>query len=127
MRKALFYISVMILSPATLPAQDVFVPVAADAGPVAEGKYAPSWESLSQYEVPEWFRDAKFGMWVHRGAQCVEGSGDWMARGLYEGSRTYGHHVKNYGHPSEFGFFRACRRDSGGCGTMQAPVLKKRK
>ena len=70
-----------------------------------KGKFEPDWESLSQYEVPEWFRDAKFGIWAHWGPQCVEGSGDWMARGLYEeGSDAYKYHLANYGHPSEFGF-----------------------
>ncbi len=73
--------------------------------PMMTGQFAPTWESLSQYEVPEWFRDAKFGIWAHWGPQCVEGSGDWMARGLYEeGSHAYKHHCENYGHPSEVGF-----------------------
>ena len=69
------------------------------------GKFAPNYESLSQYQVPEWFRDVKFGIWAHWGPQCVEGSGDWMARNMYiEGSPAYNHHVKKFGHPSEFGF-----------------------
>jgi len=34
------------------------------------GKFQPTWQSLSQYEVPEWFRDAKFGIWAHWGPQC---------------------------------------------------------
>lgn len=73
--------------------------------PMATGKYTDSWESLSQYDVPEWFRDAKFGMWAHWGPQCVEESGDWMARGMYmEDSNEYKWHVERYGHPSEFGF-----------------------
>ena len=39
------------------------------------------------------------------GPQCVEGSGDWMARSMYlEGSAEYKHHVEHYGHPSEVGF-----------------------
>ena len=43
--------------------------------------------------------------WAHWEPQCVEGSGDWMARGMYqEGSHAYKHHVANYGHPSEVGF-----------------------
>ena len=70
-----------------------------------QGKYEPSWESLKQHETPEWFRDAKFGMWAHWGPQCVEGSGDWMAREMYmEGTGKYKYHVEHYGHPSEFGF-----------------------
>lgn len=70
-----------------------------------DGRFEATWESLSQYETPEWFRDAKFGIWAHWGPQCVEGSGDWMARGLYiEGSREYKYHCENYGHPSDVGF-----------------------
>ncbi len=70
------------------------------------GKFAPTWESLeSQYQVPEWFRNAKFGIWAHWGPQCVEGSGDWMARGMYqEGSAQWKFHREHYGHQSEFGF-----------------------
>lgn len=73
---------------------------------VEEGKYEPTWESLSQYdEAPEWFRDAKFGIWAHWGPQCEPESGDWYARGMYdEGSWQYKYHIEKYGHPSEFGF-----------------------
>lgn len=71
-----------------------------------EGKYEPTWESLSQYgEAPEWFQDVKFGIWAHWGPQCQPEQGDWYARGMYdEGSRQYKWHVENYGHPSVFGF-----------------------
>ena len=86
-------------------AQDFSIPVLEDDEPMATGKFEPTWESLSTYEVPEWFRNAKFGIWAHWGPQCVEGSGDWMARSLYmEGTREYEFHRKNYGHPSEVGF-----------------------
>ena len=91
--------------PVTLCAQDFLVKVSEAQEPMQTGKFAPTWESLSRYEVPDWFRDAKFGMWAHWGPQCVEGSGDWMARGMYqEGSKQYKYHVENFGHPSEFGF-----------------------
>ncbi len=71
-----------------------------------KGMYEPTWESLSQYgEAPEWFQDAKFGIWAHWGPQCQPEQGDWYARAMYdEGSRQYKWHVENYGHPSEFGF-----------------------
>ena len=69
------------------------------------GKFEPTWESLKQYEIPEWFRDAKFGIWAHWGPQCQPEQGDWYARYMYvEGSRQYKWHVEHYGHPSEFGF-----------------------
>lgn len=81
------------------------VAVLPDAEPMEQGKFNPTWASLAQYEVPEWFRDAKFGIWAHWGPQCVEGSGDWMAREMYhEGTNKYNHHLKHYGHPSEIGF-----------------------
>lgn len=71
-----------------------------------KGLYEPTWESLSQYgEAPEWFQDAKFGIWAHWGPQCQPEQGDWYARNMYnEGSRQYKWHVEHYGHPSESGF-----------------------
>jgi alpha-L-fucosidase len=67
--------------------------------------FEPTWESLAQFRTPEWFRDAKFGMWAHWGPQCVPEQGDWYARQMYEeGSRDYIAHVARYGHPSRFGF-----------------------
>ena len=86
-------------------AQTTPIPVTEAHEPMAKGKYQPTWQSLQQHATPEWFRDAKFGIWAHWGPQCVEGSGDWMARGMYiEGSHAYKHHAEHYGHPSEVGF-----------------------
>ena len=71
----------------------------------AKGPFKPTWESLQQYKTPEWYRDAKFGMWAHWGPQCQPESGDWYARGMYEeGSWQYKIHLQKYGHPSKFGF-----------------------
>ena len=76
-----------------------------NAEPMKEGKFEPTCESLQQYEVPEWFCDAKFGMWTHWGPQCQPERGDWYARGMYdEGSWQYKAHIEQYGHPSVFGF-----------------------
>jgi len=62
-------------------------------------------ESLRQYRVPEWFRDAKFGIWAHWGPQSAAEDGDWYARNMYmQGSAQYKYHVATYGHPSKFGF-----------------------
>ncbi|WP_276381044.1 alpha-L-fucosidase [Flavobacterium sp. H4147] len=73
--------------------------------PYELGPFEPSWESLEKYKVPDWFRDAKFGMWAHWGPQCQPEAGDWYGRGMYEeGSRQYNFHLQKYGHPSEFGF-----------------------
>ena len=73
--------------------------------PMQTEKFEPSWESLKQYEAPEWFRNAKFGIWVHWKPQCQPEQGDWYARFMYdEGSNHYKWHLEHYGHPSEFGF-----------------------
>lgn len=81
------------------------VPVGPGNEPVAPGKFTPDWESLKQYETPEWFKNAKFGIWAHWGPQCQPGQGDWYARLMYnEGSNQYKWHVENYGHPSQAGF-----------------------
>lgn len=72
---------------------------------VAGLRFNPTWESLSQYQVPDWYRNAKFGIWAHWGPQCQPEYGDWYAKGMYEqGSAQYNYHVKKYGHPSKFGF-----------------------
>lgn len=72
---------------------------------IAKGPFRPTWESLQNYTTPDWFCDAKFGMWAHWGPQCEPEAGDWYARGMYqEGSRQYKTHLQKYGHPSKFGF-----------------------
>jgi alpha-L-fucosidase len=78
----------------------------AQAGPqIASGPYQGTRESLRAYRVPEWFRDAKFGIWAHWGPQSAPEYGDWYARNMYiEGHRQYKYHVEKYGHPSKFGF-----------------------
>jgi alpha-L-fucosidase len=72
---------------------------------INEGPYKPTEESLKQYKYPEWFRDAKFGIWAHWGPQAVPRQGDWYARKMYEeGSPEYKYQVAHYGHPSKFGY-----------------------
>jgi alpha-L-fucosidase len=73
--------------------------------PIASGPFQPYWSSLTNYQTPEWFRDAKFGIWAHWGPQCQPERGDWYARRMYEtGSGVYKSHVAEYGHPSTNGF-----------------------
>jgi len=80
--------------------------------PVAQGEFQPNWESLEKnYRFPEWFRDAKFGLWAHWGPQCAAEHGDWYARNMYAQhdkkggtNAVYQYHVDHYGHPSVFGF-----------------------
>ena len=73
--------------------------------PIASGPFKPEWESLDKYQVPDWFRNAKFGIWAHWGPQCAPEFGDWYGRLMYEeGSDAYRNHLKKYGHPSKVGF-----------------------
>jgi len=78
-------------------------------GDIPQGPFLPFWESLKSYQCPDWFRDAKFGIWAHWSPQCVPEQGDWYARNMYiQGSGQYEYHVKRYGHPSQFGYKDIC-------------------
>ncbi len=73
--------------------------------PIAKGPFKPDWNSLTNYQTPEWFRDAKFGIWAHWGPQCEPEHGDWYARKMYIPSeRDYKSHLTEFGHPSTNGF-----------------------
>ena len=73
------------------------------------GPYKPTWDSLMQYEAPEWYRDAKFGIWAHWSPQCVPEAGDWYARKMYiEGDEDYRYQLDHYGPQSRFGYKDLC-------------------
>src|ERR1041384_7193437 len=103
-------ISVLIISAlfcCTLQAQETPPAPLRVAGnePMAGGKFEATWQSLKQYETPEWFRDAKFGIWAHWGPQSAPEAGDWYARNMYiQDHPQYKYHLEHYGHPSKFGF-----------------------
>jgi alpha-L-fucosidase len=72
---------------------------------IGKGPFDGTRESLRSYQIPEWFRDAKFGMWAHWGPQSAAEDGDWYARNIYiQNSPQYKFHVDHYGHPSKQGF-----------------------
>jgi len=80
--------------------------------------FQPTEESFQQYKYPNWFRDAKFGIWAHWGPQAVPRQGDWYAKKMYmnqswdwgkkafsdKPDEDYTYHVAHYGHPSKFGY-----------------------
>lgn len=78
---------------------------------VAEGAYPADWKGLSRiYTAPEWWREAKFGAWSHWDPQSMPEQGDWYARGMYmQGDNQYEFNLKNFGHPSEYGYKDICR------------------
>ena len=72
--------------------------------------FEATFESLKKYECPDWFRDAKFGIWSHWGPQSVPMCGDWYARNMYiQGTDQYDYHFRTYGHPSKFGYKDICK------------------
>lgn len=66
--------------------------------------YEPNWESLRQYRVPDWFRDAKFGIFIHWGVYSVPAMFDeWYPRRMYQkDSVMYEYHRETYG--EDFGY-----------------------
>ena len=100
------FIMTFILFSHFLTAQEKYVsPIREGNEPVAAGKFAPAWQSLQQYKTPDWFRNAKFGIWAHWGPQCQPEQGDWFGRFMYnEGGDQYKWFLEHYGHPSKVGF-----------------------
>jgi alpha-L-fucosidase len=72
----------------------------------SEGPYRPDWQSLQTYQEPEWYKDAKFGIFIHWGLYSVPAFGsEWYSRNMYEpGTPEYEHHLATYGPQSKFGY-----------------------
>ena len=73
---------------------------------IAAGPFAPDWESLEKYEVPGWYQDAKFGIFIHWGVYSVPAFGsEWYPRQMYlQGTPEFKHHLAVYGPQSKFGY-----------------------
>ena len=72
----------------------------------ADDRFQPDWKSLQQYQTPNWYRDAKFGIFVHWGVYSVPAFGsEWYPRLMYmSGSPEFQHHVQAYGAQRTFGY-----------------------
>lgn len=66
---------------------------------ISKGPYSDSWHSLSAYKVPEWYRQAKFGIFIHWGVFSVPAFGNELySRNMYiKDSPEYLHHIEKYG------------------------------
>jgi alpha-L-fucosidase len=78
---------------------------------VETAPYQATWESLEKYNVPEWFKDAKLGIFIHWGVYAVPAyDNEWYPRFMYrdevsrKGVNYFQHHVAHHGHPSRFGY-----------------------
>lgn len=100
MRKGLYTIVVLLGMQMTANAQNV---------EIESGPYKADYQSLSDWECPEWFKDAKLGFWAHWGPQCHAEDGDWYGRFMYyAGSGQYNWHVSHFGNPKDFGLKDLC-------------------
>ncbi len=71
-----------------------------------EGPYRPDWGSLQTYQEPQWYKDAKFGIFIHWGLYSVPAFGsEWYSRNMYvQGTSEFKHHVETYGPQNKFGY-----------------------
>ncbi|WP_416968057.1 alpha-L-fucosidase [Streptomyces sp. 4F14] len=104
----------------------MFAPAVAQAAPAA---YTPDWASLDRHPAaPEWFRDAKFGIYFHWGVFSVPAyDNEWYPRNMYEsGSRANRHHVETYGQPADWPYhqFVTGADDASGRRVQFAPKLR---
>ncbi len=73
---------------------------------IAKGPFSASWDSLEKYQVPKWYEDAKFGIFIHWGVYSVPAfDSEWYPRNMYLiKSPVFAHHVETYGPQSRFGY-----------------------
>src|SRR5262245_33282117 len=73
---------------------------------VAKGPFAPQWPSLEKFQVPQWYLDGKFGIFIHWGVYSVPAFGnEWYPRNMYRPEdKTFRHHVETFGPPWSFGY-----------------------
>ncbi|ANY65932.1 alpha-L-fucosidase [Paenibacillus sp. BIHB 4019] len=76
------------------------------AATIAQGPYRDDWQSLGAFEVPAWYKQAKFGIFIHWGVYAVPAFGsEWYPRNMYiQGSKEYEHHIATYGEHKNFGY-----------------------
>ena len=98
----------IVLVAARLPAADPGIArkVAEVKAVAARGPFQPDWDSLAKFEVPAWYQDAKFGIFIHWGVYSVPAFGnEWYPRNMYKaGSKENVHHLETYGPLSRFGY-----------------------
>ncbi len=68
--------------------------------------YEATWDSLAQYEIPQWYKDAKFGIFIHWGPYCVPAFGsEWYPRRMYiQDDPSFIHHRETWGDHKDFGY-----------------------
>ena len=72
----------------------------------AAGPFAPAWPSLEKFQVPDWYQDGKFGIFIHWGVYSVPAFGnEWYPRNMYkQDEKAFAHHIATFGPQSRFGY-----------------------
>ncbi len=114
MHRKLTILAALALVSSSLNAQDPNPAVArqvakvraANANPQAKTAFRPDWNSLAAYRTPEWFQDAKFGIFLHWGVYSVPAFGnEWYSRNMYvPGNAAFKHQIATYGTQDKFGY-----------------------
>lgn len=73
---------------------------------IARGPYHDTWDSLTDFAMPDWYPKAKFGIFIHWGLYSIPAfANEWYSRNMYvKGSPEYEHHIRTYGRHTEFGY-----------------------
>jgi len=73
---------------------------------INNGRFKDNWDSLSQFRIPRWYKEMKFGIFIHWGIYSVPAfANEWYSRNMYiQGTSEFEHHVKTYGPHKEFGY-----------------------
>ena len=73
---------------------------------LAAGPFRPELRSLEHYQCPDWYRDGKFGIFIHWGVYSIPAFGsEWYPRHMYrQGTLEFEHHLKTYGPHNKFGY-----------------------
>jgi alpha-L-fucosidase len=90
--------------PQTTP--EVVAKAAAAGATIPPGPFAPNWDSIkTNYHVPGWFRDAKFGIFMHWGIYAVPAhASEWYAKHMYGNPGITQWHTEKFGPPDKFGY-----------------------
>jgi alpha-L-fucosidase len=84
----------------------LFLTIGSHTSLLAQNRYQSTWESLKEYQTPDWFKDAKFGIFIHWGVYSVPAfKSEWYPRLMYQpGTDEFKHHVAIYGTQDKFGY-----------------------
>lgn len=107
MKKSLAFLLISMMFASCNQADKTSYNIDSVASPNGTEVFQPDWENIAEnYQFPEWFVDAKFGIFIHWGAYAVPAFGsEWYARNMYQkDSREYNHHIKTWGAQTEFGY-----------------------